>query len=74
MPNVKLAISTRAMNSVVGNGSIHFDLNYLVINKTKLNEKLARAKVRSRDTIRFLSEIFVCALVDKWELFGQKVP
>ncbi len=58
----------------LSNGSIHFDLNYLVINKTNRNEYLAWMKVRNRDTICFLLEIFVYTLVEKWQLFSQKVP
>jgi hypothetical protein len=53
------------MGVELGNSGIRVDLNYWVINEIKQNEKLARAKVRNRDTIRFLSEIFVYTLVDK---------
>jgi hypothetical protein len=71
-----LNFGKRPKNSLfgVGNSTIHFDLNYSVINEMKQNEYLARAKVRSWDTIHFLLEIFIYTLVDKWQLFGQKVP
>jgi hypothetical protein len=50
---------------VLGNSSIRFNLNYLVINERNQNEYLARAKVKNEGTIHFLSEIFVYTLVDK---------
>ncbi len=58
--------------SGLGNGGIRFDLNYSVINETKQNKQLARAKVRRSDTICFLSEIFVYALVNKYNYLVKK--